>query len=68
MSAQKLGVKLEFSGEGLDEVATIKSISGDNVPALSVGDVLVLIDPADFRPAQEETLLGDPTKAKEVLG
>jgi GDPmannose 4,6-dehydratase len=37
-------------------------------PALSVGDVVVRIDPRYFRPAEVETLLGNPTKAKEKLG
>ena len=68
MSAAELGVELEFSGEGLHEIATIKSITGDNAEALSVGDVIVKVDPRYFRPAEVETLLGDPTKAKEKLG
>ena len=35
---------------------------------MSVGDVIVKVDPRYFRPAEVETLLGDPTKAKEKLG
>ena len=57
-----------YSGEGLNEVATVKSITGDNAPALKVGDVIVKVDPRYFRPAEVETLLGDPSKAKEKLG
>ncbi len=68
MSAAELGVELEFSGEGVDEIATVKSITGDNASALNVGDVVVKVDPRYFRPAEVETLLGDPTKAKEKLG
>lgn len=68
LSAKEVGVMLEFSGEGLDEVATVVAIEGDNAPALSVGDVIVRVDPRYFRPAEVETLLGDPTKAKEKLG
>ena len=67
-SAQELGVSLEFSGAGVDEVATVASITGDNAPALKVGDVVIRIDPRYFRPAEVDTLLGDPTKAKEKLG
>jgi len=68
LSAQELGVTLVFSGEGLEEVATVTAIEGDNAQALSVGDVIVKVDPRYFRPAEVETLLGDPTKAKEKLG
>ena len=68
LSAKELGVELEFTGEGLEEVATVASISGDNAHALNVGDVIVRVDPRYFRPAEVETLLGDPSKAKEKLG
>jgi GDPmannose 4,6-dehydratase len=68
ISAKEAGIELEFTGEGLNEVATVKSITGDNAPALEIGDVIVKIDPRYFRPAEVETLLGDPTKAKEKLG
>ena len=37
-------------------------------PALSVGDIVVRINPRYFRPAEVDTLLGDPTNAKEKLG
>ena len=67
-SAAELGITLEFAGEGVNEVATVAAISGDNAPALSVGDAIMRIDPRYFRPAEVETLLGDPTKAKEVMG
>jgi GDPmannose 4,6-dehydratase len=63
-----LGITLEFSGEGVDEVATIATVEGDRAPAIKAGDVIVRIDPRYFRPAEVETLLGDPTKAKEKLG
>jgi len=67
-SAQELGVTLRFEGQGVEERAVIESITGDNAPALKVGDVIVKIDPRYFRPTEVETLLGDPTKAKEKLG
>ena len=67
-SAEELGITLEFSGEGVDEVATVVAITGDKAPALKLGDVILRIDPRYFRPAEVETLLGDPTKAREVLG
>jgi len=67
-SAEELGVTLRFEGTGLDEVGIVEKIEGDNAPKLSVGDVIVRIDPRYFRPAEVETLLGDPSKAKEQLG
>ena len=67
-AGRELGLTIEFSGKGIDEIGTISSIEGDLAPALSVGDVVVRIDPRYFRPAEVDTLLGDPTKAKEKLG
>ncbi|MEL6700062.1 MAG: GDP-mannose 4,6-dehydratase [Pseudomonadota bacterium] len=67
-SAAELGVSLAFTGEGLDEVATVTAVTSDMAPALKVGDVVMRIDPRYFRPAEVETLLGDPTKAKTKLG
>lgn len=67
-SASELGITLRFEGEGLNEKGIVDSVTGDMAPAVKPGDVLVQIDPRYFRPAEVETLLGDPTKAKEVLG
>ena len=67
-SAGELGITVDFTGEGVDEIATITAIEGDKAPALNVGDVIMRIDPRYFRPAEVETLLGDPSKAKEKLG
>lgn len=67
-SAKELGITLKFEGSGISESAVIRSIDGDKAPALNVGDVIVKIDPRYFRPAEVETLLGDPSKAKDKLG
>ncbi|WP_372801593.1 GDP-mannose 4,6-dehydratase [Paracoccus seriniphilus] len=67
-AAEDLGIELEFRGSGIDEIAVVASVSGDKAPALSPGDVILRIDPRYFRPAEVETLLGDPTKARERLG
>ena len=67
MSARMLGLEIEFQGSGVEEIAVISSIHGDMAPALSIGDVLVRVSPRYFRPAEVETLLGDPTKAKKLL-
>ena len=68
LSAREAGIELEFSGEGVDEIATVKSRESEKAPAVNEGDVIVKVDPRYFRPAEVETLLGDPTKAKEKLG
>jgi len=68
LSAKEAGITLEFSGEGVDEIATVTAIEGDNAPGVNIGDVIVKVDPRYFRPAEVETLLGDPTKAKQKLG
>ncbi|ADN00174.1 GDP-mannose 4,6-dehydratase [Dickeya dadantii] len=68
MSAAKLGIELEFTGTGVNEKAVVSKITGNNAPALKVGDVIVAVDPRYFRPAEVDTLLGDPSKAKNVLG
>ncbi|NRB34944.1 MAG: GDP-mannose 4,6-dehydratase [Rhodobacteraceae bacterium] len=67
-SAAELGVTLRFEGEGIDEVAIVDAVDGDNAPAVNPGDVVMRIDPRYFRPAEVETLLGDPAKAKQKLG
>jgi GDPmannose 4,6-dehydratase len=67
-SATELGIALKFQGDGVDEIATVESIVGDKAPGLKVGDVIIRIDPRYYRPTEVETLLGDPSKAKEKLG
>ena len=68
LSAREAGVELEFSGEGVDEIGTVKTVVPEKAPAVREGDVIVRVDPRYFRPAEVETLLGDPAKAKEKLG
>jgi GDPmannose 4,6-dehydratase len=67
-SAAELGISLRFEGEGVEEMGTVSAIEGDKAPALSVGDVIVAVDPRYFRPTEVETLLGDPARAKDRLG
>ncbi|GIA94040.1 GDP-mannose 4,6-dehydratase [Vibrio cholerae] len=68
MSAKEAGIELAFSGEGVDEIATVTAVDAEKAPAVSVGDVIVRVSPKFFRPAEVETLLGDPSKAKAKLG
>ena len=67
-AGRELGLTIDFSGNGVDEIGTISSIEGNLTSALSVGDVVVRIDQRYFSPAEVDTLLGDPTQAKEKLG
>ena len=67
-SAAELGLTIKFEGEGIEEKGVITAITGNQAPALNVGDVIVRVDSRYFRPAEVETLLGDPSKAKDKLG
>jgi GDPmannose 4,6-dehydratase len=72
MSAERLGFTIAWQGQGVDEVGVVDQIShssaADKCPALRPGMVIIRIDPRYFRPTEVETLLGDPTKAREKLG
>jgi GDPmannose 4,6-dehydratase len=68
MAAAELDFKIEWQGKGVDETGRVAKISGDKTPGLKIGDVIVRVDPRYFRPAEVETLLGDPSKAKTRLG
>lgn len=67
-SAEDLGITLAFEGKGIEEVAYVDSIADPTATTLAVGDVILRIDPRYFRPAEVETLLGDPSQAKKDLG
>jgi GDPmannose 4,6-dehydratase len=62
-----------FQGKGADEVGIVAAVDAAQAanaarPSRSRGDVIVRVDPRYFRPAEVETLLGDPSKAKAQLG
>jgi GDPmannose 4,6-dehydratase len=62
-AAKELGMNIRWEGQGLDEVGYLLS------PSSADGEkAIVKVDPRYFRPTEVETLLGDPTKAKEKLG
>ena len=67
-SAKELGVSIRFTGKNEEEVAIVESITGDKAPALSVGDIIVRVDPRYYRPTEVETLLGNPANARNRLG
>ncbi len=67
-SAAELGLQISFHLSGSHEYAKVTKIEGINAPALSVGDVILRVDERYYRPTEVESLLGDPSKAKELLG
>ena len=68
LTAKELGIQIKFEGEGVNEIASVISVTGDKAPALSPGSVVMRINPRYFRPSEVETLLGDPSKARKKLG
>ena len=68
MAAAELGLTLRFEGAGLAERGIVKRVAGDKAPALKPGDVVVAGGPRHFRPAEVDTRLGDPARAKVRLG
>jgi len=67
-AADRLGVALEFTGSGVDEIGVVAHVSGESAPGMKIGKTIVRIDPRYYRPTEVETLLGDPTRAKQKLG
>lgn len=68
MAAACLGIEIEFEGESLQEKGVVRKITGDDFEGVSVGDVIVRVDERYFRPTEVENLLGDASRAKELLG
>jgi GDPmannose 4,6-dehydratase len=68
MAAEELGIRLEWKGQGVEEKGYVAAIEGGEAPALKTGQPIVAIDSRYFRPTEVDTLLGDPSKAKEKLG
>ncbi len=68
-SAKYAGIDVEFSGKGVEEIGKVAAINEPaKAPGVKVGDIIVRVDPRYFRPAEVETLLGDPSNAKNKLG
>ena len=68
LAARELGLRLRFEGHGVAEQAIVAQVLGDKAPGLRAGDVVVRVDPRYFRPAEVETLQGDPSLARDQLG
>ena len=67
-TAERLNIEIEWSGQDETETGTVASVEGKSADYVSIGDVIVRVDPRYFRPAEVETLLGDPSLAKDELG
>lgn len=79
MSFKQIGATVEFSGSGVDEIGTLTAVDEEQFCAAigkeylsgfkkMIGQRVVIVDEAYFRPTEVDFLLGDPTKAKEKLG
>src|SRR3984885_8296949 len=67
LAAAHMGIRLEWDGGGAGEVGVVEGLEKP-YPHLKQGMQIVEVDPRYFRPAEVETLLGDPTKARDRLG
>jgi GDPmannose 4,6-dehydratase len=82
MAFSEVGIEVEFKGEGVDEKGFVKSIDQEKyIAALggngqrktnneqpAIGQEVLSVDPAYFRPTEVDLLIGDPSKAKNKLG
>jgi GDPmannose 4,6-dehydratase len=68
LAARELGIDIAWQGEGMDERGGVAAVHGDDAPGVAPGQTIVAVDPQYFRPAEVETLLGDPGKARRRLG
>lgn len=77
MTFAEMGIEIAFEGEGIKEIGKVKNIKANPLEnnnqtsfgsTLSVGDILVEVDPDYFRPTEVELLIGDPSKANNQLG
>jgi GDPmannose 4,6-dehydratase len=67
-SAEVLGIKIKFYGQGLEEIGVVEQIVNPEIQSLKIGDVIVKVDKNYFRPTEVDSLLGDANKAKNELG
>lgn len=67
MAFGELGIKLDFEGEGVDEIGVVVSCSKPDIE-LEKGKVVIKIDPEYHRPTEVDLLVGDASKCKEKLG
>lgn len=67
-AAARLGIVLAWRGVGVEEQGVVAKIEGADASSVKIGETIVRVDPRYYRPAEVETLLGDPSNAKAKLG
>ena len=67
MSFKKIGIELEFKGEGKEEKGFVIKCSNSDFQ-IPIGQEVVTVDPNYFRPTEVDLLIGDSSKAKAKLG
>lgn len=67
MSFEQIGVKIIFSGTGIEEQGIVESVKGEFAPNITPGQCVVKVDPRYFRPTEVDLLIGDASKAKKLL-
>ena len=67
LAAKALGIEIQFSGEGVEEIGTVVGVNAHHGPKTKVGSVIIRVDPRYFRPAEVESLLGDASLAAKEL-
>lgn len=72
LAASVLGITIAWEGEGISEVGIVQEINSSfpeaGMSSLKPGQIIVAVEPKFFRPAEVETLMGDPSKAHAKLG
>ena len=75
MAFKGVGINVEFMGAEVNETAVIASFTSDlekefagSGAALKVGQTVMRVNPKFYRPAEVELLIGNPQKAKDILG
>lgn len=66
-AAAELGITLHFQGDGESEIGIVEQVSSNDLHC-AIGETIVRVDPRYYRPTEVETLLGDPSKARNKLG
>jgi GDPmannose 4,6-dehydratase len=67
MAFAKVGIEIEFKGEGVNEKGYVKACNNLDYQ-IEIGKQVIAVDPQYFRPTEVDLLIGDPTKSKTQLG
>jgi len=67
-SAHELGFGITWQGTAENEIGIVSGLSNKEIIGFKNGDIIIRVDPRYYRPTEVETLLGDPTRAREKLG